>query len=170
MWNVLLIGIEFMTPKYRTHVFMYCGVAFHIGQWISFLLTHSLSNWFWITITNTVLVFPYFILLYYVDESPQWLLAHNQAKQLKQVLAKLNQINLARLDDDSLNSIVSVCFISSNACNSIWMHWLSFYYNNLMDYPLTTFLYFSLHHHFLVEIHSFWRFQTERRWETKAKD
>lgn len=99
-----------MTPPNRTYVLAFCCMAFHFGQWISFLLTHAFSNWYSVTICNTVTVLPYFFLFYFVDESPQWLLARNHPQQLKIVFARLNRINLAKLDDDSLDSIISVSF------------------------------------------------------------
>ena len=107
---VLVLGIEFMAPQHRSNVVLFAWLAFHFGEWISFLLAETVSHWVWIAACSTTLVVPCLLLVLLVsDESPQWILANpKDPVRLKAIFAKLNQINDAKMDDDSLNSIVSV--------------------------------------------------------------
>lgn len=110
IYLALILGIEFMTPQYRSNVVMAVWLAFHLGEWIAFLLAELLSHWVWIAALNSACAIPAFILvIWYTEESPQWILAKSKdSRKLKTIFEKLNKVNRAKMDDQSLNSIVSV--------------------------------------------------------------
>lgn len=107
---VLVLGIEFMPPQQRSNVLLFSWLAFHFGEWITFLLAETVSHWVWIAAFNSACVFPCLLLvLFSVDESPHWILANSKdSVRLRKLFEKLNQVNGAKMDSDSLNSIVSV--------------------------------------------------------------
>lgn len=101
-------GIEFVTPEYRADVLALVGLAFQFGEWCTYFLIQALRHWVWIAIVNTGFVIPYFIFYQYYDESPQWLLATKRFDKLKDLFERMNRINRAKLDNDSIDSIISV--------------------------------------------------------------
>ncbi|XP_027197691.2 solute carrier family 22 member 2-like isoform X1 [Dermatophagoides pteronyssinus] len=100
-------GIEFVTPEYRADVLALVGLAFQFGEWCTYFLIQALRHWVWIAIVNTGFVIPYFIFYQYYDESPQWLLATKRFDKLKDLFERMNRINRAKLDNDSIDSIIS---------------------------------------------------------------
>lgn len=107
---VLVLGIEFMPAQHRSIVLLISWIAFHLGEWISFLLAESIADWVVITAINSFCVLPCLLLvLFAADETPQWILAVSKdAKRLKGIFEKLNRVNDAKMDEDSMNSIISV--------------------------------------------------------------
>lgn len=106
----LVLGIEFMTTQYRSNVLLISWIAFHLGEWISFLLAEVVADWVIITAFNSACVLPCILLvLFATDETPHWILAaRKDAQRLKRIFEKLNRVNDAKMDKDSMNSIISV--------------------------------------------------------------
>ncbi|KAF7494092.1 Solute carrier family 22 member 1 [Sarcoptes scabiei] len=104
---VIVIGIEFITPSYRSDVIALAAIAFQFGEWFSFIIVRQLSHWVWIATFNTLIVIPFFLFYQYCDESPHWLLANKRFKALKDLFEKINRINSARLDSTSIQSIIN---------------------------------------------------------------
>ena len=107
-----MLGIEFMTPQYRATVFLFVWLSFYLGQWSAFIATELLAHWVWIEALNLIAaILPCMaVILFRTDESPQWILAakcHDVAR-LKAIFIKLNRVNDAKLDDQSISSIISV--------------------------------------------------------------
>lgn len=107
---VLVLGIEFMPAQYRSNVLLFSWIAFQLGEWISSLLAEAVAHWVIITAFNTACVLPCLLLVLFVaDETPHWILAARKkdSQRLKRIFEKLNRVNDAKMDEDSMNSIIS---------------------------------------------------------------
>ena len=102
-----------MLPEWRSSVILLVCCSLHLGEWLAFLLAATVSDWIKITIINSLIITPAFLILIYMDESPHWILSRTRnSERLRNCFEKLNRINSGNLDRDSIKSIVNVSISS----------------------------------------------------------
>uniref|UniRef100_H2Y7W5 Major facilitator superfamily (MFS) profile domain-containing protein n=1 Tax=Ciona savignyi TaxID=51511 RepID=H2Y7W5_CIOSA len=88
-----LLGVEIVSPKYRSMVYFLMDVGYSCGYMILPLFAYCLRDWRWfLRVTGIVgiLYIPYYWL---IDESPYWLTSvgnEKKAREIRQKIAKLN--------------------------------------------------------------------------------
>lgn len=109
---LLIYTIESTSPERRAASIIYIGLFYHLGQCGAAAMAKYIAHWWYITcarVAYLVICLAMFIFASDVcfDETSHWLVATKNSSALKLLLNKLNRLNRADLEPETIDSIVS---------------------------------------------------------------
>ncbi len=101
---------EISPPQYRGRLTMTFQLAIVIGVLVAFfsdylLLNTGQNNWRWMFASEAIPSLAFFVLLFFVQRSPRWLVRNGEVNAAKKVLEDLNQGNVDQVLEDIVESI-----------------------------------------------------------------
>ena len=106
--------IETLSEKTRATAMSICGLTVSVGTLLCFFFSIILP-WRWLSLTALCFCAAYIIAMYFLPESPRWLMAHGRVDEAKQSLSWLRMGNTAIFETE-LSAIEKSC--SYNAMKS----------------------------------------------------
>ncbi|XP_030851384.1 organic cation transporter protein [Strongylocentrotus purpuratus] len=147
-----IIGIEFVTPKWRTVT----GITIHIFVALGYMtlatITYFVRYWRTLQLLISGPLFLFFLLMPFIPESARWLLSHGNGEKAEKIIRKVAKVNKRKLPDplfteDEIQKLEVVSMVPKASIFDLFrtpvLRWrtINFIYNwmvnNIVYYGLT---------------------------------
>ncbi|CAH1779983.1 unnamed protein product, partial [Owenia fusiformis] len=97
---LFVLNTEMIHQKYRVKWFSISGFIYIAGYLLIPGIAFLLKDYHWQQLAMTVPLIPFVLCIWYLPESPRWLLAQGRQKEALKILKNIGRINKKELPDD----------------------------------------------------------------------
>ncbi|XP_067132180.1 uncharacterized protein [Centruroides vittatus] len=102
-----ILAMEMMSPQKRSVSGMFICTMFPVSISFMCLLAYLSRNWFILSLLTSFPLILFFIIWYFVPESPRWLMTQNRIDEAEVIVQKMAKINKKKIEPNFLRNLMT---------------------------------------------------------------